>query len=162
EAADFNGDGKLDLAVAGFGWDKKGGTFVLTNKTSDWSAPAFERLAVDTRHGPIHAIPTDIDGDGKMDLVVLLAQEFETVVALRGDGQPHFRPQTLYAAPPPNWGSTGIQVVDLDGDGDPDIIMTNGDMFDDDILKPYHGVQWLENVGHLKFVPHHLAALAGA
>jgi len=162
EAADFNGDGRLDLAVAGFGWDKKGETAVLFNKTSDWSAPAFERRQVDARHGPIHAIPTDIDGDGKMDLVVLLAQEFETVVALLGDGKGGFRPQTLYAAPHPNWGSTGIQVVDLDQDGDLDVIMTNGDMFDDDILKPYHGVQWLENTGHLKFVAHPLAHLAGA
>jgi len=42
------------------------------------------------------------------------------------------------------------------------VIMTNGDMFDDDILKPYHGIQWLENKGGLRFEPHPLAALAGA
>ena len=162
EAADLDGDGRLDLAVAGFGWDKKGETAVLFNKTADWSAPAFERRQVDARHGAIHVVPADVDGDGKLDLVVLLAQEFESVVALLGDGKGAFRPRTLYEAPHPNWGSTGIEVVDLDRDGDPDVIMTNGDMFDDDILKPYHGVQWLENTGHLKFVPHPLAGLAGA
>jgi len=32
----------------------------------------------------------------------------------------------------------------------------------DDILKPYHGIQWLENQGRLRFEPHLLAALPGA
>src|SRR4029079_19624978 len=50
---------------------------------------------------------------------------------------------------------------------DLDVIMTNGDMFDDDILKPYHGVQWLENISgsggaRLRFVADPLAHLAGA
>jgi hypothetical protein len=162
EAADLDGDGRLDLAVAAFGWDKTGETAVLFNKTADGAAPAFERRQVDERHGGIHVVPADVDGDGKTDLVVLLAQEHESVVALLGDGKGGFKPRTLYAAPHPNWGSTGIQLADLDKDGDPDVLMTNGDMFDDDILKPYHGVQWLENTGRLKFVARPLAGLAGA
>ena len=52
--------------------------------------------------------------------------------------------------------------MDLDRDGDLDVLVTNGDMFDDDILKPYHGIQWLENKGRLRFEAHPLAALAGA
>ena len=53
-------------------------------------------------------------------------------------------------------------MVDLDEDGDHDVLGTNGDMFDDDILKPYHGVQWLENKGGLRFEARPLARLAGA
>jgi VCBS repeat protein len=62
-----------------------------------------------------------------------------------GKGDFSFVPRVLYEAPHPNWGSTGIQVVDLDKDGDPDVLLTNGDTLDDAIVKPYHGIQWLEN-----------------
>jgi hypothetical protein len=49
--------------------------------------------------------------------------------------------------------------VDLDKDGDLDVLMTNGDMFDDQILKPYHGIQWLENTGTFPFTAHTLASI---
>ena len=52
--------------------------------------------------------------------------------------------------------------MDLDGDGDLDVLVTNGDMLDDFRLKPYHGIRWLENRGGFPFVPHDLANLPGA
>lgn len=163
EPVDVDGDGKLDLVVAGFGLRLKGEIDLLRNRTLDWAQPVFERAKLDGRPGAIHVVPADIDGNGTLDIVALIAQEHEAVVALLGDGKGGFAPaRTLYAAPHPNWGSSGIQVVDLDKDGDLDILATNGDMFDDQILKPYHGIQWLENKGGLRFEPHPLAILAGA
>ena len=163
EAVDVDGHGHFDLAVAAFGWHLKGEMALLRNHTVDWSTPVFERTRLDPRAGAIHLVPADIDGDGHVDLVGVIAQEHESVVAFLGDGKGGFAPaRTLYAAPHPNWGTTGIQVVDLDRDGDLDVIVTNGDMFDDDILKPYHGIQWLENKGSLRFEVHPLAKLAGA
>ena len=72
-----------------------------------------------------------------------------------------FEPVTVYTAPHPNWGSSGIQVVDFDKDGDDDVLMTHGDSFDDQILKPYHGIQLLENRGAYPFTEHNLANMAG-
>ena len=103
----------------------------------------------------------DINGDKRPDAVTLFAQEHETVVAFLNQGGMRFDPQTIYEAPHPNWGSSGIQVVDLDKDGDLDVLMTHGDTFDDDILKAFHGIQWLENKGTYPFTEHTLATLAG-
>jgi hypothetical protein len=162
EAADVNGDKRPDLAVAAFGWHRTGEMAVFVNRTDDWGKPAFERTTLDGRPGGVHLVPADLDRDGNMDLVGLLAQDQEAVIAYLGDGKGGFRSRTLYTAPHPNWGSSGIQLVDLDEDDDLDVLATNGDMFDDDILKPYHGVQWLENRGGLRFEARPLARLAGA
>ena len=149
EAADFNGDGKADLAVAAFGWRKTGQIAILENTTVNPSQPAFTNHTIDPRTGGIHIIPVDLNHDGKMDFVTVLAQEHETVLAYinKGTGDFSFEQKVIYAAPHPNWGSSGIQLVDLDKDGDLDVILTHGDTFDDGIVKPYHGIQWLENTG---------------
>ena len=72
----------------------------------------------------------------KPDVITLFAQEHETVVAFLNQGRMQFDPQVIYTAPHPGWGSSGIQVVDLDKDGDVDVLMTNGDTFDDQLAKP--------------------------
>jgi hypothetical protein len=86
EAADFDGDGKLDLAVAEFGWRIPGSVLLLLNRTTDWSRPQFERLELDSRPGAIHVCPSDLNGDGRMDLVTVLSQA-ETVMAFLKGGQ---------------------------------------------------------------------------
>ena len=163
EAADFNDDGNLDLAVSAFGWRKVGNLTVLENHTTDYSKPSFVARVVDPRPGAIHAVPVDINKDGRMDLVTVFAQQFEQVVAFINTGakETTFTSQVIYTAPHPNWGSSGIEVVDLDKDGDLDVLLTHGDTFDDQIVKPYHGIQWLENSGTFPFVAHTLADLPG-
>jgi FG-GAP-like repeat len=162
QAADFNGDGKLDLVVAVFGWRKTGEVLYLENRTTDWSHPVFEPHVVDDRHGSIHVPVCDLNGDGRPDFVALISQEHEEVVAFLNEGGGRFRKETVYAAAHPAWGSSGIQVVDLDGDGDLDILYSNGDSLDNNVLKPYHGVGWLENRGSFPFTYHRLADMHGA
>ena len=131
--------------------------------TTNPSQPVFTNHTIDPRTGGIHIIPVDFNHDGKMDFVTLLAQEHETVLAYinKGTGDFSFEQKVIYAAPHPNWGSSGIQLVDLDKDGDLDVLLTHGDTFDDGIVKPYHGIQWLENTGSYPFVEHTLAQMPG-
>ena len=161
QAADFNGDGQLDLVVAVFGWRKSGEILYLENRTKDWSKPVFEPHVVDKRHGAIHVPVCDLNGDGKPDFVALISQDHETIVAFINEGNGRFRQETIYAAPHPAYGSSGIQLVDLNGDGRLDVLYTNGDSMDSDNLKPFHGVQWLENRGTFPFVHHPLTTMPG-
>ncbi len=162
ESADFNGDGRKDLLVAAFGWRRTGEIAIMENRTAAGGQPAFTKHTIDPRPGAIHALPVDLNRDGRMDFVAVLAQQFETVVAYINTGAGFtFEPHVLYAAPHPNWGSSGIQLADLDGDGDMDILLTHGDSLDDGVVKPYHGIQWLENTGNYRFVEHTLAAMPG-
>lgn len=161
-AADFHGTGKLDLVVAVFGLNAVGEIQVLENKTTDWSQPRFAPRIIDSRHGTIHVPVIDLNGDGKPDFVALISQEFEVVVAFLNEGHGTFRKKTLYAAPHPGWGSSGIQLVDMNGDGKVDVLYSNGDILDEPYLwKPYHGVQWLENMGDLKFEHRRIANMYG-
>ena len=160
-AADFGGRGANDLAVAAFGWRRSGRVAVLENRTADPRQPSFTPHTIDPRPGAIHVIPLDLNRDGRMDLVALLAQEHETIVAYVNQGNFKFEPQVIYKAPHPNWGSTGIEAADLDKDGDVDILLSHGDTFDDGFVKPYHGIQWLENRGGYPYVDHAIARLAG-
>ena len=163
QTADFNGDGKNDLAIAAFGWRKTGQVSILENRTATASQPMFTNHTLDSRPGGIHNTPVDLNRDGRMDLVTLLAQEHETVVAYinTGTGDFSFDQKVIYVAPHPNWGSSGMQVVDLDRDADLDVLLSHGDTFDDGIVKPYHGIQWLETTGGYPFAEHTLAQMPG-
>lgn len=162
QVGDFRGTGQLDVVVAVFGWRNTGEILFLENRTRDWSRPVFVPQVLDDRHGAVAVCVADLDGDGKLDVIALLSQEHEAIVAFMNQGGGRFVKRTLYEAPHPAYGSSGIQVVDLNGDGKLDVLYSNGDAEDGPpVLKPYHGVQWLENKGDGKFRHHHLTSMYG-
>ena len=77
-AADFNGDGKTDLAIAGTSGGANGSGYVLTvaillsTGGGTFQAPAYAILPVDPGSFPVSRVAlscADLDGDGKADLI---------------------------------------------------------------------------------------------
>jgi hypothetical protein len=159
-AADFDQDGDLDLVVAAFGWRAVGSTLLFENRSTG-PLPVFVPREIDGRQGAIHVPLIDLDQDGRPDFVDLVSQHHETVVAFLNQGKGAFAAKPIYEAPHPGWGSSGIELVDLDQDGRTDVLVTNGDMFDEFLLKPYHGITWLQNRGSFPFAERLLAPLSG-
>ncbi|MHB8898645.1 MAG: FG-GAP repeat domain-containing protein [Thermoguttaceae bacterium] len=160
--ADLDGDGDTDLVVAEFGHYLTGGIIAMMNLSGPAPLPRFELKRLDNRPGTIHVPVHDFNADGHPDLVALVSQEYEAVDLLLGQGNGQFSRQTLWSGPDLAFGSSGLQLADMDLDGDMDILVTNGDAWDNTYVTRDHGVEWLENVGGLKFEYHRLADLPGA
>lgn len=158
-AGDLNGDGRIDLALAQFGYDD-GETRWLENR-GNWQ---FESHIIQRLSGPINAEIVDIDGDGDLDILNLVSQEWEEIYAFSNDGRGNFTAKLLYGSSNEDFGSSWISLVDMNKDGRPDILYSNGDAFDyiPPRPRPWHGVQWLENQGSLKFAVHRIADFPGA
>jgi hypothetical protein len=162
QVADIDGDGDLDIVVSDFGWHETGRLLWLERiSAGPVEAASFQLHVLDERPGTLETTVVDLNGDGRLDVVALIAQEFETIVAFINQGADGFHLRELYAADDPAFGSSGMVLCDLDQDGDLDIVYTNGDSFDSFEVKPYHAVHWLENTGDLTFRPRELAQLPG-
>jgi hypothetical protein len=110
-AADFNGDGKPDLAVS----IVTGSTAILLNNG-------------DGTFGPVQTIPgvtvdaaADLRGDGRMDLV---GTDGSRAVVLLGNGDGTFQAPVRYGAGPNPF---DVIATDLDGDGKPDLAVFGTD-----------------------------------
>lgn len=165
---DFDRDGDLDLVVSEFGWLKTGSISVLENIRSSMATGQplrpddFRRHRIDVRHGTIHVCVTDLNQDQLPDIVALISQEHETVVAFINEGHFQFRQEVIMEPQDPSNGSCGIEMIDLDSDGDQDFVYCNGDTLDSYLIKPYHGVWALMNEGMYPYQQVRLLTLPGA
>ena len=141
--ADFNGNGDLDVAASTW---RKGNQFVwYENRDGHWIKHIIEDNIAETR--TIHA--ADIDGDGKIDLLGT-ARVANQVIWYENPGDPAVQPWIKHIiddAPQPIHGHP----VDMDGDGDLDIVMALGMLPPDDPTGApfeHHQIVWYENDGN--------------
>ena len=150
---DLNKDGSIEHTISEFGHLTGSISQINSNGTSDllWPNP-----------GAIQTQMHDINKDGLMDLVSLVAQGDEAIVSFIQQKNGDFKPEYLMRYPP-NYGSSWFEMIDFDGDGDLDLITANGDNADSTYTqKPYHGMRISLNDGDGNFEEAFFYQLNGA
>jgi len=130
--ADFNGDGRPDVFVACHGYDaipfpgetskvvlsQPTGTYVVSDASSD----------IGFNHA---ASAADLNGDGRIDVVVVNNFDSNRAYVLLNDGSGHFNRETTSRLPTAMRGGNyySVELVDVDEDGKLDLVV-GGHEFD--------------------------------
>lgn len=118
--ADFNGDGKLDLAVTEIGFPDGQVSVQLGNGDGTFQQPVVSPLTVESINNNDLMQAADFNGDGKADLVVMddYAAGFEVLL---GNGDGSFQPAVNTSVSPR---ILSLAVGDFNGDGKADVVIT--------------------------------------
>lgn len=160
QPADLNGDGQLDLVLAQFGYDQ--GEVSWLERTGPWE---FRRHVLLELSGAINVCIADFNADGLPDVAALLSQQWEEVYYFENNGGGRFTPRRIWGSTNEDYGSSGLSLGDLNRDGRPDLVFSNGDGFGPAATpgpRPWHGLQWFENTGGGNFRHRRIAPLPGA
>jgi hypothetical protein len=117
---DFNGDGKMDLAVANLGdpsVNDNGNVSILLANGDGTFQPAKNAV---TGKNPSFVAVGDFNGDGRVDIVTV--NSGNTVSTLLGNGDGTFQAHVDYGT---GSGPDFVMVADFNSDGHPDLAITN-------------------------------------
>jgi hypothetical protein len=116
-AADFNADGKLDLATA----NNFDGTVSVLLGNGNGTFQAEQVIPMEASAFTLHVTVGDVNGDGKADLAVANPGRNEVVVLLgNGNGTFQVKPGLGVGLTP-----FSVTVADLNGDTKPDLVAAN-------------------------------------
>lgn len=141
--ADLAGNGRLDVAASAwvgnqFAWFENSGTH---GDDKLWA-----RHVIDSKVGETRTIrAADFNGDGRIDLLGS-ARTGNLVVWYENPGKPASRPWKKHVIDSESLQPTHGHAVDMDGDGDMDVVMALG-MLAPAGAKNSHQIVWYENVG---------------
>jgi hypothetical protein len=126
---DFNADGVPDLAVADYGVDNSFSatvTVLLGNGDGTYRASAV----IPNLAGPRSLALADLNGDGKLDIAEVgyftnaSGASSSSISIFLGNGDGTFQPRRFVSSSP---ALSSIVVADFNGDGVPDLAVTNDD-----------------------------------
>ena len=138
--ADFDGDGNLDVAASSW---RKGNKFTwYENREGEWVKHTIDDNIAETRT----VCAVDMNGDGKVDILGTAATAGQ-VMWYENPGGPVNQPWKKHIidfTPRPIHGHP----VDMDGDGDVDVILATGLTPGHDDVNCFYGqIVWYENQG---------------
>lgn len=180
KAADFDGDGDLDVFVGGRvlpkNYPKPDKSFLLRNDTKPGGPPVFTDVTAEvcpeiSLIGMISdALWTDFDNDNRPDLI--LAGEWMPLTFFHNDGHKLVRLDNPLSQPPvanPSGWFTSLAAADFDNDGDMDYVAGNfglntyfkcnaeepihvyaKDFDQNGVLDPFISCFWRDSLGHKK------------
>ena len=120
DVADLNGDGKPDLLLGSLGGPYGSVSVLLGNGDGTFVFSGSFLLS----EQEIDAVASDLDGDGKLDIVTLTYNANKTahyVSVLKGNGDGTFQSQVRY--PKLATVAQHLAVADLNADGAPDVVV---------------------------------------
>ena len=144
--ADLDGDGDLDVAASSW---VKGNQFAwFENRDGEWVKHVIEENIAETRN----MRAADINGDGRIDLLGTAAGDNQ-LIWYENPGDPAREPWTKHVIDTPYRPAHG-HPVDMDGDGDLDVVMALGYAGPNEGPDPcLHQVVWYENEGRPERTP---------
>ena len=122
---DLNGDGKPDLAATNF-FGTSVSVLFNTTPTGGTTATFATKVDLVTQANPYYVSISDINGDGRPDLVVANQGSRSVSVLLNqtapGAPTPSFSTKFDFTA---GWNPDCVSIGDLNGDGKPDLVVAN-------------------------------------
>jgi hypothetical protein len=155
--ADFDGDGQEDILTCEFA--KWTGALAWWKNLGD---NQYDKKILRNKPGAIKAYPRDLNNDGRLDIIALMAQGDEGVFIYFNEGNGKFREEQVLSFHS-SYGSSYFNLYDFNKDGFEDIIYTCGDNADyPPIKKFYHGIRIFLNDGKNQFKEKQFIPLNGA
>jgi len=155
--ADMNVDGLEDLLVCSFG-NRLGRFSWFEGKAGG----RYEEHVLIEAPGAIRSEVHDFNGDGRLDVMVQMAQAREAIYLLYNQGDGQFESRTVVEKHS-LFGYADFQLVDFDKDGRLDLLTVNGDNGDNPAPgKSYHGVRLYLDAGENRFEEAWFYPLEGA
>ena len=123
------------------------GAGILTIYWGSEDGKSYTAQVIFPGSGSLDAEVADFDGDGTIDILVLIAQNSQRLLLYLNRGERRFEERILIQRPI-GWGYMDLEVVDFDADGDLDVVTVAGNNMEFKMppLKPYHGIRiWINN-----------------
>ncbi len=121
--ADFNGDGKADVAVANY----LDNTISIFLGNGDGTFRAASPATYNVGNGPVTMAVTDLNRDGDADIITANFGD-GTISVLFGKGDGTLGTAVTHQTNQPNGGPYSVKVADVNGDGIPDVLVSNSNL----------------------------------
>jgi hypothetical protein len=118
---DLDGDGRPDIITTN---QSANSLSIFRNTSSAGSISLAPKVALTDTGGPFYAALGDLDGDGKLDIIVanIGTNKISVLRNTSTVGSLSFAGPTYFTS---NNGASGVAVGDIDGDGLPDVVVAN-------------------------------------